>query len=148
MKKIILMGFVGLFLMSGCSQIKGSFDPNKLVKYSNEISVVTKYAVKFTLKNENLTQEQLIQVKYYFVLAQQIIDLDKQVIFSEIDRVMENKIQDPKIKVLVKFVLSHIEKYVDSYELNLSPEDENIRKITKAALSGAIGGVDELLNVT
>lgn len=145
MKKIISIGIISLLLMSGCSQIKGSFDPNKLVKYSNEISLATKYAVKFTLKNENLTKEQLVQIGYYITLAQQTINLDKQVIFANINALMENRIQDPKIKLLVKFVLSNVEKYVDSYNLQLTPENESVRKITLAALDGALIAVNELL---
>lgn len=145
MKKTILMSLVGLFLMSGCTQIKGSFDPNKIVKYSNEISLATKYVVKFALKNENLTKEQLIQVKYYLVLAQQTINFDKQVVFSNINTLMENRIQDPTIKSIVKIVLVNVEKYVDSYNLQLTPENENVRKITLAALDGALSAVNELL---
>lgn len=148
MKKIISMGIISLLLISGCSQIKGSFDPQKVVKYTTEISIATKYVVKFALKNENLTKEQLIQIKYYLVLAQQTINFDKQVVFSNINTLMENRIQDPRIKSLVKFVLANVEKYVNSYNLQLTPENENIIKITQAALSGAIGAVNELLNVT
>lgn len=148
MKKNIVLGIIGLLLFPSCTQIKGSFDPAKIATYSTEITLGVKYATKFVLKNENLTKSQLIEIKYYLTLAQQTIDLNKAVIFVDINAIMENKIQDQKIKILVQFVLTNVEKYVNSYNLVLPPQDINIIKITQAALSGAISGVSELLNVS
>lgn len=145
MKKIILTSLISLFMVSGCSQIKGVFDPNKIVQYSNEISLGTKYVVKFALKNQDLTVEQLGQVKHFLVVAQSVIDLEHQVDFSDLNQRMVTNIQDPKIQSLVAFVLTNVEKYVNSYNLNLSERDINVIKITQAALSGAIDAVDELL---
>ena len=145
MKKIFLTSLVGLFMITGCSQIKGSFDPVKIAKYSNEISVVTKYVVRLSLKKQNLTKEQLVQIKYYLVLCQQTIDLNRVVIFADINTLIDNKVQDPQIKSFVKSVLSNVERYVNSYQL--STRGEAVKKITQAALGGALSAIDELSEI-
>jgi len=145
MKKIILMSLISLFLMSGCTQIQGKFDPNKLVKYSSEISLATKYTTKLILKNENLSKNNLSEIKSYLVLAQQTINLDKKVIFEKLNALIETKITNKNTMAIVEFIMTNIEKYTNSFNIDLTKNQEAIRVIVLSALSGAIDATDELI---
>jgi len=145
MKKIFLMSLVGLLTITGCTQIKGSFDPNKLVKYSNEISLATKYTTKFVLKSENLSKSNLSEIKSYLIFAQQTINLDKKVIFEKLNALIETKITNKNTMAVVEFVMTNIEKYTNSFNIDLTTNQESVKTIVLSALSGAIDAVDELL---
>jgi len=147
MKKIILSVIASLILCS-CSQIQGKFDPQKISKYGSEISLATKYTTKFTLKNENLSKSSLSEIKSYLILAQQTINLDKKVIFEKLNALIETKITNPGTRSITEFVINNIEKYTNSFNIDLTTNQESVRTIVLCALSGALDAVDELLNVS
>jgi len=145
MKKIIFAGFISLFLCS-CSQIQNkTFDPQKISKYSSEISLATKYTTKLILKNENLSKNNLSEIKSYLVLAQQTINLDKKVIFEKLNALIETKITNKNTMAIVEFIMTNIEKYTNSFNIDLTKNQEAIRVIVLSALSGAIDATDELI---
>jgi hypothetical protein len=149
MKKNIILSIIGLLLFPGCSQIQNkTFDPQKISKYSAEISLATKYTTKFVLKNENLSKNNLSEIKSYLVLAQQTINLDKKVIFEKLNTLIAAKITDKSTMAIAEFIMINIEKYTDSFNIDLTTNQESIRTIVLCALGGALDAVDELLNVS
>jgi hypothetical protein len=145
MGKIVVGSLISLLLCS-CSQIRGKFDPQKIAKYSSEISLATKYATKLVLKNENLSKNSLSEIRDYLNSAKQLVNLNKTVIFEDLKTLIETKITNPNTRSVAEFILNNIQRYTSSFNINLTTNQEAVKTIVIAALDGAVDGVNELMN--